>query len=258
MSSVSGGTVPQVKTLPVDVEVVKRTPVVREFIRPHEFHEVKPVIYRERENLEVRQIEQPIYETVRHAPVVRECALPAENRPVIQPNLVSFEQAYNEELTKYKSGVEYAPIERETVTRPPVVIETIRKRVKEEIQPVIYREILQEEIVRETQPIYEKIFEAPTFVKVQNKPIYEKGNFIQPVMGQTTLQSGMSQPVMGQTTLQPGMSQSVMGQTTTQSGLSSTGFQQGFQPGYQPGFQQGFQSGFQPGLASSQPRRRSS
>lgn len=43
-------------------------------------------------------------------------------------------------------------------------MESEKKKIIEEIQPVIYREVIQPHIIRVTQPIYEKIIEADVYV----------------------------------------------------------------------------------------------
>jgi len=164
----------QVKQLPPDVQVEKRTPVIREVIHPFEKHEVNPIIYREREQMEVRQIEQPIYETVRRDAQLLQKDLPPETRPVVQNPSGDFDMRYQEGLSRYKSSVEYAPMERDTITKPPVVIETIRKHIREEIQPVIYRETYEPHVIQETLPIYEKVVEQPILSRVSQEPIVQQ------------------------------------------------------------------------------------
>jgi hypothetical protein len=189
----------QVNALPAQVVCQEKPPVIREIVHPSEKHEVNPIIYREREQTEIRQVEQPIYETLRRPTIVIEKALPAENRPVIQPQATDFDLKYREGLDKYKSSVEYAPVETETITKPPVVIETIRKHVREEIQPVIFREIYEPHVIKETRPIYEKIIEAPTLFRVSKQPLQKGEVFLtSDTLPQTT--GYMGQNVMGQST----------------------------------------------------------
>lgn len=164
----------QVNALPADVVCQEKPAVIKEVIHSSEKHEVNPIIYREREQTEIRQVEQPIYETFRKQAVFTEKSFPAENRPTIQPQASDFDLKYREGLDKYKSSLEYAPVETETITKAPVVIETIKKHVREEIQPVIFREIYEPHIIKETRPIYEKIIEAPTLFRVSNQPL-QKG-----------------------------------------------------------------------------------
>jgi len=188
----------RVNALPAQVVCQEKPPVIREIIHPSEKHEVNPIIYREREQTEIRQVEQPIYETFRKPVVVTERAFPAENRPTIQPQTSDFDFKYREGLDKYKSSLEYAPVETETITRPPVVIETIRKQVREEIQPVIFREVYQPHIIKETRPIYEKIIEAPTLFRVSNQPLQKGEVLLSSDIHQQTGLMGQSPNIMGQ------------------------------------------------------------
>jgi len=192
----------QVNALPAQVVCQEKPAVIREVIHPSEKHEVNPIIYREREQTEIRQVEQPIYESFRKPIVFTEKALPAENRPTIQPQASDFDLKYREGLDKYKSSLEYAPVETETITKAPVIIETIRKQVREEIQPVIFREIYQPHVIKETRPIYEKIIEAPTLFRVSNQPLQKGEIFLSsdalPQTSNLMGQNFMGQNLMGQ------------------------------------------------------------
>jgi len=224
-----------VNTLPENVKVEERPAVIREIIHPSEKLELNPIIYRERELTEIRQVEQPIYETFRKPLVVVEKSGPAENRPVIQPQRSDFDLKYREGLDRYKSSVEYAPVETETITKAPVVIETIRKQVREEIQPVIFREIYEPHLIKETRPIYEKIIEAPTLYRVSNLPLQKGEVLLAPdvlphqnlglghtstIVGQTGHLMGQSPNIMGQTSNLMGQSPNIMGQTSNLMGQS--------------------------------------
>jgi hypothetical protein len=118
-----------------------------------------------------------------------------------------FDLKYKEGIQQYQPSVSYAPVEREVVQKPPVVIETIRKHIKEEIQPVVYREVLQQELIRETKPIYEKIVEAPSLVRVQAQPVYEMRT-LQESLPQVTTTAPIGTTTTGTTTHVP------MGTTT--------------------------------------------
>lgn len=61
-----------------------------------------------------------------------------------------------------KSSVLVEAEHREAVMHAPIVEETVHKKIIEEIQPVIHREVIAPKIINERQDIYEKIVEAPT------------------------------------------------------------------------------------------------
>jgi hypothetical protein len=54
-----------------------------------------------------------------------------------------------------------APLDRQVVTREAVIQEQVSKVVIEDIQPVVYREVVQPTIVQIEKPIIETIWEAP-------------------------------------------------------------------------------------------------
>jgi hypothetical protein len=51
------------------------------------------------------------------------------------------------------------------VNKAPIVYETERRKILEEVQPIVYKQVVQPVIIRETKPIYEKIIEAPVIFR---------------------------------------------------------------------------------------------
>jgi hypothetical protein len=51
------------------------------------------------------------------------------------------------------------------VNKAPIVYETERRKILEEVQPIVYKQVVQPVIIRETKPIYEKIIEAPVIIR---------------------------------------------------------------------------------------------
>jgi len=160
----------------VHVETRERGPVVKEHIQPKEIEEIQPVIHREREKTEIIEVTKPIIEREVLPTTISEKTLPAETRPTIfHEESEQFKQRYKHATEKYKASVEVAPTEREVIEKPPIVKEHVVRKVIEEIQPVIYREITEPHITREVKPIYEKVVDEPTLV--------EKGDTLQESKG---------------------------------------------------------------------------
>jgi len=144
---------------------VKKTPVIEEVIKPVERDVIQPVIHREREQTEVHQIIQPILESeIKPTEITRE-VLPATAFPASIADSSQFKADYKEGAERYHTSVVVAPLQKETVIKPPIIEETIKKVVVEEIQPVIYREIIEPHLVQKVQPVYEKVVEEPVLVK---------------------------------------------------------------------------------------------
>jgi hypothetical protein len=135
-------------------EIRERPAVVHETIRREEVEEIQPVIHRERDTTEVRQLTQPIYEQEVRSVQIHEQTLPAEQRAA-----VIYEAAPLPAAPLPTSS--FAGVERRVVEKPPVVVETIKRLVIEETQPIIYKEIHEPHIIRVTKPIYERVVEAP-------------------------------------------------------------------------------------------------
>ncbi|PRP89022.1 hypothetical protein PROFUN_02300 [Planoprotostelium fungivorum] len=141
---------------PVTLERIEKDVVVRETIHPLEKEEIQPVIYREREQLDVRQITQMLHETEIRPTILETRELAAERREAI----VERAEPIAENIILPSKTVD--AVERSQVIHAPIVEEIIKKTVIEEIQPVLERDIFAPTIIQNTQPIYEKIVEAPT------------------------------------------------------------------------------------------------
>jgi len=156
------------------VEKREKGAVIKEHIHPQEREEIQPVIHREREKTEVVQLSKPILEKDVLPVKVEERTLPAETRPtVVQGESEEFRRRYNEKSSRFQSSTEVAPMEREVFERPPIIKEHITRKVIQEVQPVIYREITEPHIIKEVKPIYEKVVEGPVIVESRDLPMEE-------------------------------------------------------------------------------------
>ncbi|PRP73565.1 hypothetical protein PROFUN_02574 [Planoprotostelium fungivorum] len=162
-----------VRAEPTVVETIQKDVVIQERIHPMMKEEIQPIIYREREQLDVKQVTQMLHETQIQPTIIQQRELPAETREAviergaaILPNTV---------LPRH----EVAATSRSQIVHAPIVEEIIKKTVIEEIQPVLERDIIQATVIQNTQPIYEKIIEAPTvtrsIVEVRELGTFEAG-----------------------------------------------------------------------------------
>jgi len=168
------------KEEPVSFLKEERPAVIKEKIINIEEESIQPVIHREVEKREIHEVLQPIHERQVLAPTFEEKQLQAEYRPVIggyAPRQASV----------IAPSVEYANTERTQIVRPPIIEETIRKTIIEEVQPVIHREVVKPHIIRQTQPIYEKILEPEVILK-ETRPVIERAGEFQ------TFQTFQTQP----------------------------------------------------------------
>jgi hypothetical protein len=152
MSSTLNSSVPA-----VIVEKRENAPVVHERIRREEVEEIQPVIHREREKTEVHKITQPIFTNSTTGIITEERSLPAQYSEFRTPSMPV-------PMAALPSSTESLAAQKFRIEKAPVVYETQKTKVVEEIQPVVYKEVVQPHITRWTQPIYEHIVEADTYV----------------------------------------------------------------------------------------------
>jgi len=154
------------------VEHREKGAVIREHIHPKEREEIQPIIHREREKTELVQVAKPIMERDVRPTMVEEKTLPAETRPtVFQGESEEFKRMYREKSERYKSTTEFSPVEKEVIEKPPIIKEHVTRKIIEEIQPVVYREITEPHIIREVKPIYEKVIEGPVLLESKELPM---------------------------------------------------------------------------------------
>jgi hypothetical protein len=163
-SNLQPGTYAQEVRMPSSIvhEKVEKPMIVREKILPQEKIEVQPVIHREREQLEVHEVVQPLHERDIAATNVRYETLPAQVRAEVRESDASFQTKYRDAANRYVGSYETQPVQREFLSKAPILEEHISKKILEEVQPVLYKETIAPTLIEETQPIYERVVEAPT------------------------------------------------------------------------------------------------
>jgi len=165
-----------------------RPAVLKETILPVEEESIQPVIHREVERREIHEVLQPIHERQILPAVVEEKQLPAQIRPQVGSHVTRM--APLEQSSRFVENTE-----RHRFMNTPIVEETVKKTVIEEVQPVIHRETVAPHIIRETLPIYERVV-APDVVLKETRPMIETGGIIPPapVLQQAPLQAPLTQP----------------------------------------------------------------
>jgi len=140
---------------PVVMETIQKDVVVREHIHPVQKEEIQPIIYREREQLDVKQVTQMMHETQIQPTIIQQRELPAERREAIIERSAPIPSNY------VAPSVEIDATRTTQVIHAPIVQEVIKKTIVEEVQPVLERDVFVPTVVQNTVPIYEKIIEAP-------------------------------------------------------------------------------------------------
>jgi len=157
-----------VRAEPTIIETIQKDVVVHERIHPVEKEEIQPIIYREREQLDVKQVTQMLHETQIQPTIVQQRELPAERREAIIERGAPIQENIILPTTQRDATLRTQQI------HAPIVEETIKKTVIQEIQPVLERDVFVPTIVQNTQPIYEKIVEAPVVYR-ETREVRELG-----------------------------------------------------------------------------------
>lgn len=147
----------RVTEAPTTFERVEKPPVIQERIKPVETEEIQAVIHRERELCEIREVlaAGPTERQVRPE-FVEEKVLPPEYRQDVRLGGMPVRE-------EYRPRVIVEPVEHKRVVCPAIIEEVVHKRVVEEVQPVLEREVVEPHLIKEKYDVYEKIIEPPVF-----------------------------------------------------------------------------------------------
>jgi hypothetical protein len=163
-----------VRAEPAIVQVVEKDVVVHEHIHALEKEEIQPIIHREREQLDIKQVTQQLHETQFQPTIIQQRELAAEIRaPIIERGAPIQENIV-------LPSVDRDATMRSTQINAPIIEETIKKTIIEEIQPVLERDVFQSTLIQERQDIYEKVVEAPAVYRettvIQDRGIVSGGS----------------------------------------------------------------------------------
>lgn len=138
-------------------EIIERPIIIHESIKREQVEEIQPVMQIDRERTEIRQITQPLLDKEVRPVVIEQRILATEILPVQQINF----SAPREEVLQ--STRTFEPLKHQVLEKTPIIQEIDRWRVIEEVQPIVYREILVPTIIRVERPIREVVRDAPVY-----------------------------------------------------------------------------------------------
>jgi len=118
------------------------------------------VIHREREQLEVKQITEQLHETRIQPTIIQQRELQPEYKPAVTMRSAPIAPNFHAPSVKVDN------VRASQVVHAPIIEETIRKTIIEEIQPVLNRDVIVTTVIHEMRPIYEKIIEPPRVERV--------------------------------------------------------------------------------------------
>jgi hypothetical protein len=161
----------ELNSLPVKTITTEKPVVVQETIHPVEKIQVQPVIYREREQLEVHQVTQRLHQTHILSPKVERQILEPQytnsntarqlsaELEEVRAQALARDDVENVEIVEEEGG-----ITRIRIIKKAIVQENQRRQIVEEVQPIIVRDTLstqQREMSSLELPYFEKIVMVP-------------------------------------------------------------------------------------------------
>lgn len=158
---------PEINSMPVKTIVTEKPVVVQETIHPVEKVQVQPVIYREREQLEVHQVTQKMHQTQILSPKIERRMAQPQYAPVDSARAAELDQiraqAMAREDVENVEVIEEDGVTRIRVIKRPILQENARRTIIEEVQPVIIRDTLteQQRTIDASLPVFEKIIMVP-------------------------------------------------------------------------------------------------
>jgi hypothetical protein len=123
--------------------------------------------------VEYHEVLQPMKERDIAPTQVQRMELPAQRFETRAPD-IQFQEKYRELSARGRSDICTAPMTTEQYEKAPLIDETIRKKIIEEVQPVLYKETVRPVVVQATKPIYEHIVEAPVLCE-EVRPMVDLG-----------------------------------------------------------------------------------
>jgi len=144
-------------------------PVVQEIVHPVELEEVQPIIHRDIRQTEVHQVTQPIYDSY----VAPTNELSRELLPQVKETLKEDNRSFKNE---YQSGIHKDSLlidqtKYETILKPALIDEVVKKDIIQIIQPVVHRDTVAPTVIHTSAPVYEKIIEQPVLVRETLAPV---------------------------------------------------------------------------------------
>jgi len=147
---------------PESVVAVAKEAVLQERVKPTERIEIQPVIHRQREQMEVHQINENISQTEVLPTVFKEKELPAQFVGEFREDDKLITEKYLKANSEIINTMEVDDVKRIRIVNEPIVEEHVHKTIVEVVQPIIHKETIAPVVIRETLPLYEKVIEAPT------------------------------------------------------------------------------------------------
>lgn len=120
---------------------------------------VQDVVTRDIEKKEIRQVELPVHEVQTNATQHHNVVLQGKN---IEKNL---DRGTAIPAPRLPTATHTEDREVKTVTRAPIIQERVHHQIIEEVQPVVYRDVVQPHTVSVERPIHEHIVEPTTVTR---------------------------------------------------------------------------------------------
>eukprot|EP01117_Protostelium_nocturnum_P002569 TRINITY_DN1330_c0_g1_i2.p1 TRINITY_DN1330_c0_g1~~TRINITY_DN1330_c0_g1_i2.p1 ORF type:complete len:276 (+),score=79.22 TRINITY_DN1330_c0_g1_i2:151-978(+) len=137
---------------------IEKPMVIKDHIHEIQQEQIQPIIHRERQQFEVKQITQPLKQIeIQPTKIVQSNNLEPEYRQTMlqKGGLIAENEHFSS--SKMAEGIE------QTFVLAPLVNEKIQRTVIEEITQVLHKDVIAPTVINETLPIHEKLVDAPIY-----------------------------------------------------------------------------------------------
>jgi len=148
-----------VSQVQLPTQTFTREAAIHEQIREETVEEIQPILNVERYKTEVIQKTQPLIDREVRPVNIQQQTLGTQILPEVT------NQGTGAPWQQDSSSVNYLDTAKLIVEKPALIMETEKKQIVEEIQPVIYKETIVPSVIKATQPIYQKIVEGTTYAQ---------------------------------------------------------------------------------------------
>lgn len=151
--------------------------VVQETVNRHQHEQVQVVEDREHHVHHHQQRVQPVVDKVQQAELHKHNVLPVEHKERTHEMTEGAKKALADQQTAYQNTQTVNPTTRSTEQVAAVGQDVTHHHVHETIQPVIQREVVQQEVVHTTVPVHHVIHEKPVVHEATVEPTLTMDQF---------------------------------------------------------------------------------
>lgn len=177
-----------------EVQVKQAEAIVQEKKDIHQEIEINPVVDRVVDETEVRQTILPVKDEVNEASAEQR-VMATDKRNITEAPTDAVKAKYQEQANAVQSSYKEVEGDAKVTVNAPVIEETRKKHIVEEIQPVIERTTHHTHHIKTTQPIEEHVIAAAKVADIQVKAPISMEEFKKTQMASATATTGVATAV---------------------------------------------------------------